>query len=97
MKDTPDSSVADGFIIVTGEVAQNLLLMPQTSGKMTCGNQILKYAQIETMPDGSYWLRTNLGQNQLNGNGLIPSRIDFNQFIQMGSVRNINTELDKLS
>ena len=96
-KDTPKSLDADGIITVTGEVAQNLLLMSQTSGNMTGGNQILRNAQIETMPDGSYWLRTNLGQNQLNGNRLIPSRIDINKFIQMGSVRNRNTELDKLS
>ena len=41
-KDKNESSVADGIITVADEVAQNLHLMPQTSGKTTGGNQILR-------------------------------------------------------
>ena len=74
-KDKNDSSVANGIITVTEEVAQNLHLIPQTSGKTTGGNQILRYAQLETMLEGSSELRQNLTYNQLIGNGNLPSRL----------------------
>ena len=74
-KDKNDSSVANGIITVTEEVAQNLHLMPQTSGKTTGGNQILRYAQLETMLEGSSGLKQNLTYNQLSGNGNLPSRV----------------------
>ena len=42
-------------------------------------------------------LRVQLTHNQQNGNGSLPSRIDPNHFVQSGSVRERNTDLDKLS
>ena len=94
-KDKNDSSVADGFITFTNEVAQNLHLMPQTTGKTTGDNQILRYAQLLTSLVGSNALRAQLTHNQQNGNGSLPSRIDPNHFVQSGSIRERNTDLDK--
>ena len=37
---------------VLNEVAQNLDLMPQTSGRASGGNAILRYAQLETIMEG---------------------------------------------
>ena len=71
--------------------------MPQTSDKTTGGNQILRYAQLETMLEGSSALRENLANNISNGNDFIPSRVDPNHFAQTGFVRERNTELEQQS
>ena len=96
-KDKNGSSVANGIITVTEEVAQNLHLMPQTSGKTNGGNQILRYVILETMLEGSSELRRNLTNNQLSGNGNLPRRVDPNHKAKTGFARERNNELEQLS
>ena len=65
------------MVTVTAEVNQHLDLMPSTSGRATGGNAMLRYAQLETMMEGSDEYRTTLvNSNGANNNRAFPTQVN---------------------
>eukprot|EP00801_Mesodinium_rubrum_P004839 Mrub_04842.p1 GENE.Mrub_04842~~Mrub_04842.p1 ORF type:complete len:369 (+),score=30.57 Mrub_04842:90-1196(+) len=82
------SDEPSAMITVTEEVNQNLHLMPSSTGRNSGGSAMLRFAQLETLMEGSDDYRANLiNTNQNTNNATLPTLISANHYVNTGNIQ----------